>query len=86
MRHECIKWMELRDLVRCYKSLQKLNKDCEKLRASLKELKEVALPIAWLFIPHPSRRRWHPLQNKSPRSSISSRCTYRSSSCTGWVM
>jgi hypothetical protein len=39
MRHECIKWMELReaselDLVCCYKSLQKLNEDCEKLRAS----------------------------------------------------
>jgi hypothetical protein len=31
-----------RDLVNCYKSLQKLNKDCEKLRAQLKELEEAA--------------------------------------------
>jgi hypothetical protein len=57
MRHECIKWMELReasdlDLMRCYKSLQKLNEDCEKLWASLKELEEVALPIARLLVPH----------------------------------
>jgi hypothetical protein len=27
-----------RDLVNCYKSLQKLNEDCEKLWAQLKEL------------------------------------------------
>jgi hypothetical protein len=50
--------MELRitsdgDLVNCYKSLQKLNKDCEKLRAQLKELEEAALPIARLLVPHP---------------------------------
>jgi hypothetical protein len=37
LAHECDKHMELqiasdRDLVNCYKSLQKLNKDCEKLR------------------------------------------------------
>jgi hypothetical protein len=38
-----------RDLVNYYKSLQKLNKDCEKLRAQLKELEDAALPIA---------RRW----------------------------
>jgi hypothetical protein len=49
--------MELRiasdcDLVNCYKSLQKLNEDCEKLRAQLKELEEVALPIARLLVPH----------------------------------
>jgi hypothetical protein len=36
LRHECITHMELRealdhDLVNCYKSLQKLNEDCEKL-------------------------------------------------------
>jgi hypothetical protein len=40
---ECEKHMELRiasdrDLVNCYKSLQKLNEDCEALRAQLKEL------------------------------------------------
>jgi hypothetical protein len=34
-----------RYLVNCYKSLQKLNEDCEKLRAQLKELEEAALPI-----------------------------------------
>jgi hypothetical protein len=38
-----------RDLVNCYKSLQKLNEDCKKLRAQLKELEEVALLIARLL-------------------------------------
>jgi hypothetical protein len=42
-----------RDLVNCYKSLQKLNEDCEVLRAQLKELEEAALPIARLLVPHP---------------------------------
>jgi hypothetical protein len=42
---ECEKHMELRiasdrDLVNCYKSLQKLNEDCEALRAQLKVLKK----------------------------------------------
>jgi hypothetical protein len=41
-----------RDLVNCYKSLWKLNEDCEKRRGQLKELKEDALPIARLLIPH----------------------------------
>jgi hypothetical protein len=41
-----------RDLVNCYKSLQKLNEDSEKLRAQLKELEEAALPIARLLVPH----------------------------------
>jgi hypothetical protein len=41
-----------RDLVNCYKSLQKLNEDCEKLRAQLKELEEATLPIARLLVPH----------------------------------
>jgi hypothetical protein len=55
---ECDKHMELqiasdRDLVNCYKSLQKLNEDCEALRAQLKELEEAALPIARLLVPHP---------------------------------
>jgi hypothetical protein len=48
---ECDKHMELRiasdrDLVNCYKSLQKLNEDCEVLRTQPKELEEAALPIA----------------------------------------
>jgi hypothetical protein len=42
-----------RDLVNCYKSLQKLNEDCEKLQGQLKELEEAALPIARLLVPHP---------------------------------
>jgi hypothetical protein len=51
LSHECIYHMELheasdRDLVNCYKSLQKLNENCEKLRGQLKELEEAALPIA----------------------------------------
>jgi hypothetical protein len=55
--HECNMHMELRiasdrDLVNCYKSLQKLNEDYEKLRGQLKELEEVALPIARLLVPH----------------------------------
>jgi hypothetical protein len=29
-----------RDLFNCYKSLPKLNEDCERLRAQLKELEE----------------------------------------------
>jgi hypothetical protein len=47
--YESIKHMELRessnrDLVNCYKSLQKLNEDCEKLRGQLKELEEAHSP------------------------------------------
>jgi septal ring factor EnvC (AmiA/AmiB activator) len=58
LAYECNKHMELRiasdrDLVNFYKSLQKLNKDCEKLRAQLKELEEAALPSARLLVPHP---------------------------------
>jgi predicted NodU family carbamoyl transferase len=41
-----------RDLINCYKSLQKLNEDCEKLRAQLKELEEATHPIARLLVPH----------------------------------
>jgi predicted transcriptional regulator len=60
LSYECTKHMELRealdhDLVNCYKSLQKLNEDCEKLRGQLKELEEAALPIARLLVPHPGR-------------------------------
>jgi septal ring factor EnvC (AmiA/AmiB activator) len=58
LAHECDKHMELRiasdrDLVNCYKSLQKMNEDCEKLRGQLKELEEAALLIARLLVPHP---------------------------------
>jgi hypothetical protein len=47
-----------RDLV---KSLQKLNEDCEVLRAQLKELEEAVLPIANLLVPHPGGRNIAPL-------------------------
>jgi chromosome segregation ATPase len=57
LAHECDKHIVLRiasdrDLVNCYKSLQKLNEDCEKLRGQLKELEEAALPIegCWCLI------------------------------------
>jgi translation elongation factor EF-Ts len=49
--------MELRiasdcDLVNCYKSLQKLNEDCEKLWAWLKELQKPHFPLRgyWCLI------------------------------------
>jgi hypothetical protein len=54
----------VRDLVNCYKSLQKLNKDCEKLRAQLKELEEAALPIARLLVPHPGGPKIAPLVDR----------------------
>jgi septal ring factor EnvC (AmiA/AmiB activator) len=62
LSHECVKHMELReasdrDLVNCYKSLQKLNKDYEKLRGQLKELEEASLPIARQLVPHPASSR-----------------------------
>jgi hypothetical protein len=55
LAYEYDKHMELRiasdrDLVNCYKSLQKLNEDCEKLRAQMKELEEAAHPIARLLV------------------------------------
>jgi hypothetical protein len=57
LAYECDKHMELRiasdrDLVNCYKSQQKLNEDCKKLRAQLKELEEAALPVRgyWCLI------------------------------------
>jgi hypothetical protein len=53
-----------RDLVNCYKSLQKLNEDCEKLRAQLKELEEAAFPIARLQVPHPSGPKIAPLVDR----------------------
>jgi hypothetical protein len=69
LAYECDKHMELhiasdRDLVNCYKSLQKLNKDCEKPRAQLKELEEAALPIARLLVPHPSGLKIAPLVDR----------------------
>jgi hypothetical protein len=50
-----------RDLVNCSKSLQKLNEDCEKLHDQLKELKEVALPIARLLVADPGGPKIAPL-------------------------
>jgi hypothetical protein len=66
---ECDKYMELRiasdhDLVNFYKSLQKLNEDCEALRAQLKELEEAALPIARLLVPHPGSPKIAPLVDR----------------------
>jgi hypothetical protein len=53
-----------RDLVNCYKSLQKLNQDCEKLWGQLKELEEAALPIARLLVPHPGGPKIAPLVDR----------------------
>jgi hypothetical protein len=69
LAYECDKHMELRiasdrDLSNCYKSLQKLNEDCEKLRAQLKELEEDALPIARLLVPHPGGPKIAPLGDR----------------------
>jgi hypothetical protein len=69
LAYECDKHMELRiasdcDLVNCYKSLQKLNEDCEKLRAQMKELEEAALPIARLLVPHPGGPKIAPLVDR----------------------
>jgi hypothetical protein len=44
--------------------LQKLNEDCEKLRAQLKELEEAALPIWRLLVPHPSGSKRAPLVDR----------------------
>jgi hypothetical protein len=69
LAYECDKHMELRiasdrDLVNCYKSLQKLNEDCEKLRGQLKELEEAAFPIARLLVPHPGGPKIAPLVDR----------------------
>jgi hypothetical protein len=69
LAYECDKHMELHitsdcDLVNCYKSLQKLNEDCEKLWAQLKELEEAALPIARLLVPHPGGPKIAPLVDR----------------------
>jgi hypothetical protein len=69
LAYKCGKHMELRiasdhDLVNCYKSLQKLNEDCGKLRAQLKELEEAVLPIARLLVPHPGGPKIAPLVDR----------------------
>jgi hypothetical protein len=69
LAYECNKHMELRiasdrDLVNCYKSLQKLNEDCKKRWAQLKELEEAALPIARLLVPHPGGPKIAPLVDR----------------------
>jgi hypothetical protein len=69
LAHECNMHMELRiasdrDLVNCYKSLQKLGEDCEKLRGQLKELEEAALPIARQVVPHPGGPKIAPLVDR----------------------
>jgi hypothetical protein len=66
---ECEKHMELRiasdrDLVNCYKSMQKLNGDCEALWAQLKDLEDAALPIARLLVPHPGGPKIAPLVDR----------------------
>jgi hypothetical protein len=65
--------MELReasdhDLVNCYKSLQKLNEDRERLRGQLNELEEVVLPIARLLVPHPGGPKIAPLVDRLKES------------------
>jgi hypothetical protein len=64
-----------RDLINCYKSLQKLNEDCEKLRAHLKELEEAALPIARLLVPHLSGPKIAPLLDRL-REALGRLATY----------
>jgi hypothetical protein len=69
LAHECNMHLELRidsdrDLVNCYKSLQKLGEDCEKLRGQLKELEKAALPIARLLVPHPGGPKIFPLVDR----------------------
>jgi hypothetical protein len=53
-----------RDLVNCYKPLQKLNEDYERLHGQLKELEETALPIARLLVPHPGGPKIAPLVDR----------------------
>jgi hypothetical protein len=53
-----------RDMVNCYKSLQKPNEDYEKLRGQLKELEEAALPIARLLVPHTGGPKIAPLVDR----------------------
>jgi hypothetical protein len=55
--------------------LQKLNEDCEKLRAQLKELEEAAHPIARLLVPHPGGPKIAPLVDRL-REAPSRQVTY----------
>jgi hypothetical protein len=69
LAHECNMHKELWiasdcDLVNFYKSMQKLGEDCEKLRGQLKELEEVALPIARQLVPHPGGPKIAPLVDR----------------------
>jgi hypothetical protein len=69
LAHEWCTHMELRiasdrDLVNCYKSLQKLVEDSEKLRGQLKDLEEAARPIARLLVPHPGGPKIAPLVDR----------------------
>jgi hypothetical protein len=69
LAHLCNMHMELRiasdrDLVNYYKSLQKLNEDCERLRGQLKVLEEAALPIVRLLVPHPGGPKIAPLVDR----------------------
>jgi hypothetical protein len=80
LAYECDKHKELRiasdrDLINCYKSLQKWNEDCEKLRAQLKELEEAALPIVRLLVPHPGESKIAPLVDRQ-REAPSRLATY----------
>jgi hypothetical protein len=75
LAHECIYHMELRealdrDLVNCYKSLQKLNEDCKRLCNQLKELEEAALPIARLLVPHPGGPKIAPLVDRLKEAPV----------------
>jgi hypothetical protein len=90
LAYKCDKHMELRiasdrDLVNCYKSLQKLNEDCEKLRAQLKELEEAVIPIASLLVPHPGGLKIAPLVDRlreAPAAWRPTSSTWRSRSPT----
>jgi hypothetical protein len=53
-----------RDLVNCYKSLQKLNEDCKALWTQQKELEDATLPIARLLVPHPGGPKIAPLVDR----------------------
>jgi hypothetical protein len=69
LAHECDKHIELwiasdRDLVNCYKSLQKLSEDCDKLRGQLKELEEAVVHIARLLVPNPGGPKIAPLVDR----------------------
>jgi hypothetical protein len=69
LAHEYCTHMELRiasdhDLENCYKSLQKLNEDYERLRGQLKKLEEAALPIARLLVPHSGGPKIAPLVDR----------------------